>query len=380
MKKRFDSILNDRNGKPVSGINVAVRTVANHPNGALATIYSDEGITPAANPLTTDSLGYYEYYVADGDYSETIYGTGIATRYITDVTIEDGTTPVAGTFTTLNATGGGALTGTWTDLGSVTTVDINGGTVDGAVIGGTSRAAGNFTALDANSTLAVTDISTFSAALRAADGSAAAPSYSFANDTDTGRFRVTTNSMADVVGGQSQVLIETNVFRLRSTTEFGWSSGNPDGAATDAILVRDAANTVAQRNGANAQVFRVGPSTGYAIVGDAGLGYATGLGGTVTQTTNKATGVTLSKVTGEITMNAAALAADTTVSFVLTNTAVATGDYLLVQHVSAGTAGAYACTAVAAAGSATINVRNITAASLSEAIVLKFVLFKAVTA
>jgi hypothetical protein len=45
-----------------------------------------------------------------------------------------GASAAAGTFTTLNATGGGALTGTWTDLGSVTTVDINGGTIDGATI------------------------------------------------------------------------------------------------------------------------------------------------------------------------------------------------------------------------------------------------------
>lgn len=52
-----------------------------------------------------------------------------------------GTTPDSAVFTTLNATGGGALTGTWTDLGTVTTVDINGGTIDGAIIGGASAAA-----------------------------------------------------------------------------------------------------------------------------------------------------------------------------------------------------------------------------------------------
>ncbi|MDD4891252.1 MAG: hypothetical protein PHU85_15130, partial [Phycisphaerae bacterium] len=40
-----------------------------------------------------------------------------------------------------------SATGTWTDLGTVTTVDLNGGTVDGAVIGGASAAAGTFTTL-----------------------------------------------------------------------------------------------------------------------------------------------------------------------------------------------------------------------------------------
>lgn len=62
-----------------------------------------------------------------------------------DGTVVGGAAPAAGTFTTLNATGGGALTGTWTDLGSVTTVDINGGTVDATVVGGATPAAGTFT-------------------------------------------------------------------------------------------------------------------------------------------------------------------------------------------------------------------------------------------
>lgn len=44
-------------------------------------------------------------------------------------------------------TGGGSLTGTWTDMGSVTTIDINGGTADNMVIGGTTPAAGTFTTL-----------------------------------------------------------------------------------------------------------------------------------------------------------------------------------------------------------------------------------------
>jgi len=53
----------------------------------------------------------------------------------------------AGTFTSLNATNGGSLTGTWSNLGTVTTVDINGGTIDGVTIGGASAGAGTFTTL-----------------------------------------------------------------------------------------------------------------------------------------------------------------------------------------------------------------------------------------
>ncbi|KKK68998.1 hypothetical protein LCGC14_2938430, partial [marine sediment metagenome] len=47
----------------------------------------------------------------------------------------------------ITTTGGGSLTGTWTDLGSVTTVDVNGGTIDGTTIGGAVVAAGSFSAI-----------------------------------------------------------------------------------------------------------------------------------------------------------------------------------------------------------------------------------------
>lgn len=122
-------------------------------------------------------------------------------------------------------------------------------------------------------------------------------------------------------------------------------------------------------------------TTGNIVVSSTGkVGYATGAGGTVTQATSKATGVTLSKSTGQITLNAAALASDTTVSFTLTNTVIEAGDILIMNHISGGTAGSYLLNAQSAAGSASINVRNITAGSLSEAIVIAFAVIKAVTA
>ena len=122
-------------------------------------------------------------------------------------------------------------------------------------------------------------------------------------------------------------------------------------------------------------------TTGNIVVSSTGkVGYATGSGGTVTQATSKATGVTLSKSTGQITLDAAALASDTTVSFTLTNTVIEAGDILIMNHISAGTAGSYLLNAQSAAGTASINVRNITAGSLSEAIVIAFAVIKAVTA
>lgn len=107
-------------------------------------------------------------------------------------------------------------------------------------------------------------------------------------------------------------------------------------------------------------------------------GYVVGEGGTVAQATDKSTGVTLSKKCGQITMNAAALAADTTVSFTLTNTEIVATDIIVLNHVSGGTAGSYLLNAQAGSGSASINVRNITGGSLSEAIVIGFAIVKAV--
>lgn len=111
-----------------------------------------------------------------------------------------------------------------------------------------------------------------------------------------------------------------------------------------------------------------------------GIGYATGAGGTVAQATNKSTGVTLSKTCGAITMDAASLAAGTIVSFVLTNTAIAATDVLVLNHISGGTVGSYTLNAQCAAGSATINVRNNTAGALAEAIVIQFAVVKGVNA
>ena len=120
--------------------------------------------------------------------------------------------------------------------------------------------------------------------------------------------------------------------------------------------------------------------TNFTDLRDNKAGYVTGDGGAVTQSTSKSTGVTLSKKCGQITLNGAALAADTTVSFTLTNTTVAATDIIVLNHVSGGTAGSYLLNAQAAAGSASINVRNIPSGSLSEAIVIGFAVVKAVIA
>lgn len=112
------------------------------------------------------------------------------------------------------------------------------------------------------------------------------------------------------------------------------------------------------------------------------LGYSTGAGGTVAQGSGsgKATGVTLNKATGLITMDGAVLNAATIVSFTLTNSTIAATDTLILNHASGGTVGAYTFDAQCGAGSAVINVRNATAGNLTEAPVIRFTVIKSVSA
>ena len=139
-------------------------------------------------------------------------------------------------------------------------------------------------------------------------------------------------------------------------------------------------STIVTRAGKGSPLTHVEVDANFTNLNTDKAGYITGEGGTVTQATSKATAVTLSKKCGQITMNAASLAADTTVTFTLTNTSIVATDLLVLNHVSGGTAGSYLLNAQAAAGSATINVRNVTAGALAEAIIIGFAVIKAVTA
>ncbi len=112
-----------------------------------------------------------------------------------------------------------------------------------------------------------------------------------------------------------------------------------------------------------------------------GFGYASGAGGTVTQLTSKSTGVTLSKLCGTVTTHGAALAAAAIVTFPVTNTTVAATDVIHAQHDSGGTVGGYTVMPnTSASGSFKITLRNNTAGSLSEALVIRFAVIKAVVA
>jgi hypothetical protein len=106
------------------------------------------------------------------------------------------------------------------------------------------------------------------------------------------------------------------------------------------------------------------------------IGYSAAAQGTVTQATDKSTAVTLNKSAGRITMNNAALAGSTAVSFTLNNSLISTNDTIIVcvSSVTTGsTAGAYTSyVSNMTAGSASITLRNLSGTSYSEAVIINY--------
>ena len=103
------------------------------------------------------------------------------------------------------------------------------------------------------------------------------------------------------------------------------------------------------------------------------LGYTAEASGTVTQATDKSTGVTLNKSAGQITLNGASLANITNVSFTLTNSTISAKDVIILSVSSGATAGAYNCwISSKTTGSCVITIRNLSGGALAEAFVINY--------
>jgi hypothetical protein len=103
-----------------------------------------------------------------------------------------------------------------------------------------------------------------------------------------------------------------------------------------------------------------------------------GVGGTVTQVTNKSTAVTLDKMSGVITTNSAALAAGASVVFTLNNSEIAFTNVVIASIRSP--VDKYTIDVIGTtAGTAQLRLTNITGGSLSEAVLINFAVIRAVT-
>jgi len=189
--------------------------------------------------------------------------------------------------------------------------------------------------------------------------SGAGTTTAFAGTTDTsgtavGRFR------ASYTGGGGGV---ASVVDLRAGDGYGY------------LL---AENNVPMLFGTNnTERMRIDSSGNVLVTGAGGLGYGTGSGGAVTQTTSRTTGVTLNKTNGAITLVSAA-GSIVFQSFTVTNSTVAATDVIHVVQKSGTDKYAIWVTNVAA-GSFQITFATL-AGTTTEQPVFNFAVIKAVTA
>lgn len=113
----------------------------------------------------------------------------------------------------------------------------------------------------------------------------------------------------------------------------------------------------------------------------AGIGFATGAGGTVTQTTSRATGVEISTPCGAITTDTTSLAAGAEATFTVTNTLVASTDVVVVSMATITTGTPVAYVTDVSDGSFDITISNLHASTAdTSADVINYVIIKGVSA
>lgn len=203
-----------------------------------------------------------------------------------------------------------------------------------------------------------------------------------------------TNTMLDVLSlsrgtsGTAAVGIGTSINYITLTSTGVSKTGGRAGVVTTNVGVGteafDYVLHLMAGGAAAAEKFRV-KSNGDAVAQGgvtsasptAGIGYATGAGGAVTQITSRTTGVTINKVSGSITMFSAAGSA-TAATFTVTNSAVAATDTIVLNQKSGTNLYNFMVTAVAAGS---FNVTFYTTGGVaSDAPVINFSVVKAVAA
>lgn len=157
--------------------------------GALATIYSDDGVTPVSGSVvTTDSSGTFSFYAPDGRYDLTASASGV-TKIVGDVVVQD---------ILESSTGDGNAKFPLVQTGS---------------------------------------------------GTAGAPTFAFTTDTTTGFFRQAASVIGVAIAGTCRWLLNATGAILGSGGAIGWSSNaDPSAAGGDSFLSRISANVLGLGN------------------------------------------------------------------------------------------------------------------------------------
>lgn len=89
MLKYDNTVSSTVDGKPIYGAQVTIFTADEPSNPQVATIYSDEaGTIPLSQPILTDQLGYFAFYIGDGKYDIRVM-TGAVEISRTNITMVD---------------------------------------------------------------------------------------------------------------------------------------------------------------------------------------------------------------------------------------------------------------------------------------------------
>jgi hypothetical protein len=169
---------------------------------------------------------------------------------------------------------------------------------------------------------------------------------------------------------------ETNIANIFDNAPVSFEFLQKTGASTANVLY-EITSTTHKFFISNVERMRIDSSGNVLNVSSGGLGYGTGSGGAVTQLTSRATGVTLNKTNGAITMFSAAGSA-TAATFTVTNSTVAATDTIILSVKSSTNVYLMFVTAVAA-GSFNITFQT-TGGVSTDAPVINFAVIKAVTA
>lgn len=201
---------------------------------------------------------------------------------------------------------------------------------------------------------------------------------SFIDDAGTGDLNIrganlnlqkyTGETFIACVADGSLSLYHNNAVKLATTTTGVTVSGTLNTSSLVATLVNASAGSIGDVTAVNVNSTNVKAS--------ADLGYSSG--GTVTQATSIATGVTLNAPSGVITCQAHSFGNDDSQTFTLTNSHIDANDVVLVSF-QTGHGELYATVSDVSAGSCDITIHNTHSAAGSVAPVLNFVIIKVAT-
>jgi hypothetical protein len=205
-----------------------------------------------------------------------------------------------------------------------------------------------------------------------ANGTAAAPSLTFASDVNTGIYRVGAETIGFTTNGTAKATIDDTAAPIKeifSSVYYPIATQVDVGTDPNQVPLNGYLGTLAFQDSISVSV------GGILANGLSGIGYATGAGLAVTQLTSRTTGVTINAPTGAITLVSAA-GSTTFQTFTVTNSAVAATDVIKVSQKSGTDKYAIWVTAVAS-GSFALTYATL-AGTTTEQPVFNFAVVKAV--